>query len=139
MMSMSKLLYLCLLLGVFTICHGSESHDIASTFIEDIMQTWKLHSPTIVANDLPGICMKHQWLLCLSNDQDELELANHLAFVHHQGKQDGIIFIGRQGTESLLTHLTLNTSSIFTSNYPVFMPTSYKSSIKLRLDSNILF
>ena len=28
---------------------------------------------------------------------------------------------------------------LFISNYPVFMPTSYKNDIKLRLDSNIIF
>ena len=54
--------------------------------------------------------------------------------------QDGILLVGREGHEELLDKLAEGSSeSLLTRNYPVFMPTSYKNDIKLRLDSNILF
>ena len=111
---MSKLQKLCLLFGIFAISHGSESEEFA-TFIEGIIDTWKLRSPTIIVkDDLPKICMSknHQWLLCLSNDQDGNELADHLASIHQHNKQDGLIFVGSQGHEKLLKHLPEGALSI---------------------------
>ena len=138
---MSMWLQLCLLFGIFAFSHGSESEEF-ETFIKGIIETWKLRSPTIlVKDDLPKICMSknYQWLLCLSNDQDENELANHLASIHQHNQQDGLIFGGSQGHEKLLEHLSEGAPSMLTSNYPVFMPISYKNEIQLRLDTNILF
>ena len=121
--------------------NGVKSVNLMNHFIEDVISAFKFTAPTIFyIGEVPEYCTV-PWVLCIENDSEENlgKLVRHLNLIHRDIKQDGIIFIGRQGTESLLTHLTLNTSSIFTSNYPVFMPTSYKSSIKLRLDSNILF
>ena len=133
------LIHLCLFNEVLAIYHGSESQ-VIEAFIMDIIQTWQLQSPTIIIKeDLPEICMKHQRLLCMSDHQSTIELANHLASVHQHRKQDSLIIVGHQGLENLVTYLTENTPSVWTSNYPVFMPTSYKSDIKLRLDSNIVF
>ena len=132
---------LCILFGIYAISHGSESKDF-ETFIVSIIETWKLRSPTIlVEDDLPNMCMtqNHKWLLCLSDDQDTNEIENHLASIHQQRKQDGLILIGRQGHEKLLKHLSEDSSPILTSNYPVFMPISYQNDLQLRLDSNIFF
>ena len=106
----------------------------------DLIDTWHLRSPTIIVQgDLPDLCMRHQWLLCLSDSLDVTELANHLALTHQHRRQDGIVLIGRTGHEHLLKELNKGSPSLLTTNYPVFMPTSYKDDIKLRLDSNIIF
>ena len=114
------------------------------------MDTWKIRSPTIIyQDDLPELCMKRQWVLCLSNDWDTNELAEHLVEIYRQRKHDGLIFLGEQGHEQLLKKLggdvpltlfsTKYTVNLFSTNYPSFMPTSYKTDIRLRLDSNIIF
>ena len=121
-------LQLCLLLGIYPISHGFESKEF-ETFIEGIIETWQLRSPTLlVKEDLPKICMSknQQWLLCLSNDQDGNGLTNHLASIHQHNQQDGLILVGSQGHEKLLKHLSDGAPSILTSNYPVFIPFSYK-------------
>ena len=45
--AMSRLLKLCLLFGIFTISHASETEKL-ETFIEGIIETWQLQSPTIL-------------------------------------------------------------------------------------------
>ena len=72
---------LIILFGIFAISHGAETEDLEA-FIKDIIETWQLRSPTILVKDVvPKMCMTRQWLLCLSNDQDTNELANHFVFV----------------------------------------------------------
>ena len=128
---------LCLMFGYFAISDGSEEFE---AFLQDVIQTWQLRSPTIIfKEDLPKMCMQNQRLLCLSNEGDRNELANHLASIHQHRKQDGLIFVGQQGHTELLKHLSRSEPSLLTSNYPVFMPSSYKNDVRLRLDSNILF
>ena len=83
--------------------------------------------------------MNRQWLLCLSNEHDANELTNHLDNIHQGRKQDSLIFVGSQGHSNLLKHLSKGEPNMLTSNYPVFMPISYKNDIHLRLDSNIFF
>ena len=79
-------------------------------------------------------------MLCLINDKvNYKDLASHLITIHQQNKQDGLIFVGGQSNNELLKQISKSASFLFTSNYPVFMPTSYKNDIKLRLDSNIFF
>ena len=130
---------LIILFGIFAISHAAETGDLEA-FIEDIIETWQLRSPTILVKDVvPKMCMTRQWLLCLSIDQDTNEFANHLASVHQHRKQDGIIFVGSQGHLNLLKHMDEVAPSMLISNYPVFLPISYQSDIKLRLDSNIYF
>ena len=65
------------LLGTFT-CHSLHLN----------LTTW-IHfwEPIIVQGDLPKLCMRPQWLLCLSGGFDTTELANHLALTHQCGKQ----------------------------------------------------
>ena len=133
------ILQIFLLVGSFVISHGTELEDVEA-FLEDIIKTWKLRSPTIIVkDDLPNMCMKHQWLLCLSNYQDANDLANHLSHVHRHNKQDGLIMVGSHGHDELLRHLMKGASTIFTSNHPFFMPLTYQNAIQLRLDSNIVF
>ena len=140
-MKLSTLIKLSLLIAMFATSHGYELQEQElEAFIEDIIKTWELRSPTIlVKDDMLKMCRTLQWLLCLSNDQDENELGNHLATIHQHRKQDSLIFLGSQGHERLLKHLSESVPSILTSNYPLFMPTSYQNEIKLRLDSNIFF
>ena len=138
-MSRTTLRRISLLFGIFTIAHGAELQQFEA-FIEDLISTWQLKSPTIVFyGDLPQICMNRQWLLCVSHDQNTNELPHHLASIHLRRKQDGLIFVGNKSLENLLKHLTEVSPSIMTSNYPVFMPISYQNDIQLRLDSNIIY
>ena len=135
---MTNLIILCLFFGILDISHGTESAQFEA-FIEDIFDIWGLRSPTVIVKDeIPEICMTHKWLLCLSNT-DTNEVANHLASIHQYRKQDGLIFIGFQGHEKLLQQLPDNRPTFLTSNYPVFMPSTYQNEISLRLDSNIIF
>ena len=136
---MTALITLCLIVGNFSLSRGTKINQV-DAFIEDIIETLQFRSPTIIVNDeIPNICITYQWLLCLSDDQDDSELSNHLASIHHHRKQDGMIFIGFQGHEKILQQLTDAGSTILTSNYPVFIPITYQNEIGLRLDSNIIF
>ena len=129
------------LFGILSIAHGSQQEQF-ETFLRDIIDTWKLQSPTIIVQDyFPKICMELQWVLCLSESMGEgtNELENHLTTIHQQRKQDGVLFIGSKIHKELVKELTENTPSIFSSNCPVFMPTEYTEDISLRLDSNIIF
>ena len=136
---MIKLHALSLLFWIFSIAHGSDTEEFEK-FIENLIDTWQLRSPTLIAQgDLPQLCMRLEWVLCLPTDSDPNVLVDHLATVHKQRKQDGIIFWGNQGHEKLLKQLTAVAPFMLTSNYPTLMPTSYKADIKLRLDSNVLF
>ena len=138
---MKKLLEIGILLGTFSVCLGSETK-VIDAFIEDVIKTWKLRFPTIlVKNDMPNLCrtQNQAWILCLSNDEDTNELVNHMVLILQRSGQDGLIFIGKVGHEKLLEHLSEKLPSIFTSNYPIFIPASYKNFTQLRLDSNILF
>ena len=138
-MSMTTLITLCLMTVTFDLSHGTESEQVEA-FIEDTIEAWQLRSPTIIVNDdIPTMCITYQWLLCLSNNHHGGELLNHLASIHHHGKQDGLIFVGSQGHEKLLQQLPESGSTISKSNYHVFMPLTYQNEIKLRLDSNIIF
>ena len=130
----------CVLL--FCICallQDAESKKFEA-FVGDIIDTWQFLSPTIIfKSDLPRMCMTHQWLLCYANDLDAQELANQLVLIHRGRKLDGLIIQGRHGHKKLLKHLMRVAPFILASNYPVFMPSSYKDDIELRLDSNIVF
>ena len=136
---MSTLLQLSLLVGIFTIGYGAETEDL-EPFVEDLIKTWRLRSLTILfEGNVPKMCMSHQWLLCLSNDQNTNALAAHLDLINQQRKQDGLIFIGNEHHAGLIKHISDVAPSLFRPNYPLFMPFSYQNDIKLRLDSNIIF
>ena len=110
------------------------------TFVIDVIETWQLLSPTIVFQDeMPTMCMKHQWILCLTIDMGIFETAEHLDRIFKTRKQDGIIFVGEQGHRQLLRQLDKVTPFIFSSNCPVFMPADYTNDIRMRLDSNMIF
>ena len=135
------MLEICLLIGCFALSHGTDP-DQYEAFIEDVIGTWQLQSPTVIAvDDLPKICMNHHGLLCLSNnqEQDPDELANHLTSIHQHRKQDGLLLVGNHGNENLLKLLSEVAPSLFIANYPLFMPLSNQNDIQLRLDSNIIF
>ena len=67
------------------------------------------------------------------------ELAQHLVDIYSQRKHDGLIFLGHVGHEKLLEKFAVDAPLLLSTNYPIFMPASYKSDVKLRLDSNVLF
>ena len=116
------------LLWVISTANGSE-YDRLEAFAEDIIDKWQLLSPTIIVrDDLFELCLQSRWVLCLSERMDTNDLAKHLDLIHQQRKQDGIIFIGREGHEKLVKQL---------GEIIVFMPIEYTKYIKLRLDSNL--
>ena len=129
----------CILLWIFPLSRGYETERL-EPFVASIIGTWQLRSPTIIYNDdMPELCINHKWLLCITNDEGDNELTSHLKSIDTGRKQDGIIFVGIVGHEKLVKDLSKVVPTIMTSNYPVFMPLSYKNDIQLRLDSNILF
>ena len=131
-----------ILLLLFTIAHGQGFEETLwlHRFVADVIDTWKIRSPTIIYRDyLPELCIKHVWILCLSNEHNVNELAQHSARISNQRKQDGIIFLAEDGHEKLLKRLSGDDSLFFSSNYRMFKPSSYKTDINLRLDSNIIF
>ena len=131
---------LCLLLFLFSIAHGLEKTEGLDKFVEDVIDTWQIRSPTIIyQDDLPELCRKRDWILCLSNDWDINELVQHLVDIYSQRKHDGLIFLGHVGHEKLLEKFAVDAPLLLSTNYPIFMPASYKSDVKLRLDSNVLF
>ena len=67
--------------------------DELDKFLGDLIDTWLLRSPTVIVHGdvIPDICMRHQWLLCLSDGLDTSEMANHLDLTHQYRRQDGII------------------------------------------------
>ena len=126
------------------VLHSAISTQELDKFVESLIGTWKLNSPTIIGaknEKFIEFCRKHQWVLCLTDDMEASEVAEHLSNVHKLGKQDGILLIGVKSHQKLLGILAndIPNESLFTRNYPVFMPTSYQNDIKLRLDSNVLF
>ena len=55
-------------------------------FVEGLIDTWHLHSPTVIGvwdGDLPEICRR---LLCLTNGMDTDEVLEHLSNNHRSGK-----------------------------------------------------
>ena len=135
---MRLIYFLFLFWGFSTSAHAFE-HEELDEFLGDLIDTWQLRSPTIIIQgDFPELCMRRQWTLCLSNGLDTDELGNHLALTHQLGRQDGIILVGRTGHEQLLRKLAKGSPPLLRTNYPVFMPASYKNKIMLRLDSNIV-
>ena len=128
---MRALLKLCILWGIDALSSGYESNELEN-FMASMIMTFQLQSPTIIFNEnLPSLCMNHQWLLCISNQQDENELKIHLDYIHKGKKQDGLIFVGTEGHQKLIHYLSEVASSPFTSNYPTFMPQSFQNDIQL--------
>ena len=77
-----------LIVSLFAIAQASYTVELEH-FIEDTISTWQLRSPTLeVQGDLPSICMRLEWILCLSFDTDNL--VQHLALIYKQRKLDGV-------------------------------------------------
>ena len=114
--------------------------DTLEIFIADIITTWKLRSPTIILmEEIPHLCMRHEMILCISNNGNIEEMAEHLAAIHGGRNQDGLVFIGSQIHEQLIRKITKDEPSTFISNCPIIMPKEYSNSLNLRLDSNVIF
>lgn len=127
-------------LGLFALafCIVAEA-ELLDEFISDIIREWQLRLPTIVGEEyLPEMCRTHGRVLCLSNDVALDELAEHMALIHLNRNQDGVIFLG-EGHEQVIEKVTRLASTIWRSNCPVFMPLESSNEINLRLDSNIIF
>ena len=136
------ILWICpiVLAGEFQKPEKEPGVDAQEKFVKDIIKTWHLKSPTIIIkDDLLNLCMIHNWWLCLTNDKKGDELAIHLALIHKESKQDGLILMGNRGHRQIFRQLANFAPSIFTSNIPIFIAEVYISEIQLRLDSNIIF
>ena len=129
----------CLLVSIFSLVHGFK-HRMLEAFVTDIMEKWSLLSPTIIFHDeVPNMCTKLLWSLCLTNGIGIQEVATHLAMISKYRKHDGIIFVGGHKHRKLLQNLANTVPSIFTSSIPVFMSKNCMNEINLRLDSNVIF
>ena len=81
-MTIRRLLGLFLLLWMVT--KRANGEETISSFIRDIMTTFKLNSPTIIydSDEAPDICFTDQWVLCLSSQdkgiraKEPIELTN---------------------------------------------------------------
>ena len=88
--TMSKFLWLLWFLKMCIIAEGGESVEVVENLITDIIRTWTLLSPTIVTEggrDVPDLCKGHHMTLCVMNDDDTTDLAEHLELVHKSGNQ----------------------------------------------------
>ena len=100
---MCELFRLFLLVSICSCGYGA-NHTF-ELFIEDIIVTWKLISPTIVVDEnLLEACRTLPWVLCLAGDTNEL--AEHLDVMHHGRKHDAII-IANKGQKKLLQQLNI--------------------------------
>ena len=89
--------YLVLLYPSLLVNAGAELQD---NFVSGIIEEWQLRLPTIVVgDDLPGFCMSHERALCLTSLMDLDKLAEHLATLHINRKQDGVIFLGENNPQ----------------------------------------
>ena len=142
-MSLYRIFLLIFLLwpcSYFVGAHRETDTEPSDYFIRDIIMTWKLLSPTIIFGEkFPDLCRSKDMILCVTNDVKTMELAEHLAIVYKDRKQDGLIFVDSPGHEQLLIDISKLVPSMFTSNYPVFIPEEYSSMVELRLDSNLIF
>ena len=139
---MRKMKELGFLFWIFAILADAECSDIVEfgNFVNSIIDAWRLQSPTLVVQgDLPPLCMRREWMLCLTTNSDSEDLVEHLTTLHKQRKQDGIIFLGKEGLETMLKQLNADVPTMLTSNNPVFMSASFQDNIALRLDSNVIF
>ena len=67
-----------LLLFITSLANGLED-GMSETFIKDIIETWRLRSPTIIfPHEAPKMCLDLQWILCLTGDMGTDELTQHL-------------------------------------------------------------
>ena len=100
-MKMGSLLGLGLLSSMFLGVCGDDGN--LNDFIADILSTFTLTSPTIVFDEIvPEVCMTQQWVLCVSNDlqSEQKELADHIAGLSLNRRQDSIIFVGGEETHT---------------------------------------
>ena len=76
-MDLQRLLGLLLLLWMGV---GVDGEDTISFFLQDVITTFRLVSPTIVYNadeEAPEICYTNQWLLCLPHFSNETNKRNN--------------------------------------------------------------
>ena len=114
---------------------------IPQPFLEDLIVNFELRAPTVLIGEyVPEFCMTLQWVLCLKNtNNDETNIAQHLATLHLSSKQDAVIFAEGEEITTLVMAVWQQIPSLFRSSRPVFMPHDYAHLIDLRLDSNTLF
>ena len=99
-MKMRSILCLGLLSSMFLGVCGDDGN--LNEFIADILSTFTLASPTIVFDEIvPEVCTK-QWVLCVSNalQSEQEELADHIAWLSLNRRQDSIIFVGGKETHT---------------------------------------
>ena len=113
-----------------------------SRFVQDIITEYQLLTPTAIFSEgTPDICMNITRIHCLSSENvDNQALAQHVAQLHVENRQDALILAGAgEAHQQLIEEMDKIAPSLFTSNRPVFMPIEYSFQLPLRLDSNIIF
>ena len=108
-MKMRSILCLGLLSSMFLGVCGDDGN--LNEFIADILSTFSLASPTIVFDEIvPEVCTTHQWVLCVSNalQSEQEELADHIAWLSLNRRQDSIIFVGGGETHTGRSNLILH-------------------------------
>ena len=96
---------------------GERDAEPLENFIEAIIETWKLLSPTIIIReDMTDLCRRRDMMLCVTNDANATQLAEQLAMIHQVGQQDGVVFAGSPDDEKVLRETARITPSLFTSN-----------------------
>ena len=113
--------------------------NLAGIFMTDIFSTLGLTLPTIVYNggEVPEICINHPWVLCLDQENDQIDVADHIVMLHEERKQDSVFFMG--ASEKLVRLITRQRPSMFRSNCPTFMALELSDLLELKLDTNIIF
>ena len=127
------------ILGLAFMLQGVDCNDLLDAFVGDIISSFGLISPTLVyaSDEAPDICRTHIWILCLNQDDEQNELAEHIEMLYKRRKQDGIIFIG--ASKEFVRNLELLQPSMFRSDCPIFTPLELSNAFDLKLDTNILF
>ena len=136
----TSLRYSLLLLLLCDIAWADEV--LFSRFVQDIITEYQLLTPTAIFSEgTPDICMNITRIHCLSSENvDNQALAQHVAQLHVENRQDALILAGAgEAHQQLIEEMDKIAPSLFTSNRPVFMPIEYSFQLPLRLDSNIIF
>ena len=104
--TMERLLLVALTFGI---CSTAEVAGVEplEKFIEDIVMTWKLLSPTIILKEETlDLCRSHEMMRCVLNDANTTELAEHLSTLHNGRTQDGLILVGSSVHEKLVEQIS---------------------------------
>ena len=116
--------------------------NIIDGFVSNIIETFHSKAPAIIYEErAPEICMSSLWVLCVTTNSETEghKLADHFTLPNVRHKHDILLFLGGSNQIELVTELDRRAFALFTLDNPVLMPAHYASSVRLWLDSNIIF